>query len=569
MGENGLTSFAMHSNDADQGVAAISDELASAGHARSLDFEPSKQDPNTMARRYLNQMIASPSVPTLTAAEPGEGGPEYRTVGTETVPLTGTTVVKFAQYYYKIPVHGSLITIELDDDNSLLALNSALGDPTGVDPAASISPARALEVIREDAGNGTSLLEEPPRLYYYFDNRVEPHRWRLVYMAKNVSKGRTDDEASAAYVTLGVPELVDYVVDAHTGELLATLPRTQMVTWMPDEQTEDDAQGKPRRIRMQHDGTGNRQLSDTVRNVRTHDFNYQDVGLRRRRLPGELAANPPTPWSGAAISAHANAAEVAEFLLAVLQRDGLDNMGGPFISSINCTLDSEPGSKEWRNAAWIGTQMIYGQREVNGELQSYAVAKDVVAHEIIHGLTDNTARLVYERESGALNESYSDIFGVIISNMDQPDDVGRWNWEMGEDLDVTGVPLRDLSDPTKRGHPAHMDNFKRLRPNEVPDSRRNDSGWVHHNSGIHNKAAYNLMTSKKADGSLRFTPPEAAALFYLALTQFLAPTSGFSASRRGVELAAQTLFRHDPPETRNEKLAAIAKAFDDVGIDAV
>ena len=61
-------------------------------------------------------------------------------------------------------------------------------------------------------------------------------------------------------------------------------------------------------------------------------------------------------------------------------------------------------------------QMVYGQRPVNGELTSYATAKDVVAHEITHGLTDKTAGLVYQSESGALNESYSDIFGILISN---------------------------------------------------------------------------------------------------------------------------------------------------------
>lgn len=580
MRENGLTSFAMHSDDAEQGqtVATISDELARADRARSLDFEPSKLAPDTAAKRYLHQLIASPSVPTLTAAGTGETDPEYRTIATETVPLTGTTVVKLAQYYHKIPVYGSLVTIELGADNSLLAVNSALGDPAGVDPVASISPAQARDVIREEAGreeagSGPSPLEDPPRLYFFFDNWVEPHGWRLVYIAKNVLRETTGDEESGDEESGGyppmpdVPELVDYVVDAHTGELVAALPRTQTVTWETSEQAEDDAQGKSRHIRMQQDGAGNRRLSDTVRNVRTHDFNYQDAGSAGLLLPGEFVANPPGPWSGAAISAHANAADVAEFLVTVLQRDGLDNMGGPFISSINCTYGNrDPGDREWRNAAWIGTQMIYGQRTVDGELQSYALAKDVVAHEIIHGLTDNSARLEYARESGALNESYSDILGIIISNADQADS-GQWNWEMGEDLDVTGVPLRDLSDPTRMGQPSHMRDFRRLGATEVP-SRFNDWGGVHHNSGIHNKAAFNLMTSKTANGSLGFTPQEGAALFYLALTQFLSRTSGFSDSRRGVELAAKTLFRNDPPDIRDWKLAAIATAFDDVGIDA-
>jgi bacillolysin/neutral peptidase B len=243
----------------------------------------------------------------------------------------------------------------------------------------------------------------------------------------------------------------------------------------------------------------------------------------------------------------------------VLQRNGLDNQGGPFISSINCTFqNANPANKEWRNAAWIGTQMIYGQRMVNGVLRSYALARDVVAHEITHGLTDKTARLEYARESGALNESYADIFGIIVSNLGESD-VDRWNWEMGEDLDLTGVPIRDMSDPPRRGQPAHMVDFRHLDPGEQP-SRFNDSGWVHHNSGIHNKAAYNLMTAKV------FTPSEAAGLYYLALTQYLSRTSGFSDSRRAVVLAAQTLFRSDPAEVRDAKLAAIAAAFDAVGI---
>jgi len=132
----------------------------------------------------------------------------------------------------------------------------------------------------------------------------------------------------------------------------------------------------------------------------------------------------PDPWDPAAVSAHANAAEVADFLERVLMRKGIDDEGGPLISSINCVRRS--GAQEWRNAAWISTQMIYGQRLVDGKLRSYAVARDVVAHEIFHGVTENTARLDYFSESGALNESYSDIFGILISNAGNPD-VGTWN----------------------------------------------------------------------------------------------------------------------------------------------
>ncbi|MFG3602506.1 M4 family metallopeptidase [Micromonospora chersina] len=558
MAQNGLRNFALHSNDEQdlQALETIEDELNAGDAGRSLTFEPDTADPETVARRYLNQMIASPAVPTLGADD--AGGMEFRTLGTETVRLTGAKIVKFAQDYHRIPVYGSLVTVELDQDNRLLAINSAVGEPSDVDPVATVSPAQALAVIQADAG--AEVYTAPPRLYFYFDKQVEPNRWRLVHMAKDVPR---DDGGEAS-----IPELVDYVVDAHTAELVARLPRTQSASWTPYELALG-VHGVQRTMRLERDEQKNMRMSDTVRNVRTHDLNFQDAGLRRL-LPGDFVANPPDPWLQAAISAHINAAAVADFLVDVLQRNGLDNLGGPFVSSINCTYRNiDPNNREWRNAAWIGTQMIYGQRMVNGDLRSYAVARDVVAHEIIHGLTDHTARLEYLQESGALNESYSDIFGIIISNWD-PDNDGRvdgWDWQMGEDLDETGVPLRDISDPARRGQPAHMNDFKTLRPSEVPN-RSNDYGWLHRNSGIHNKAAYNLLTAKDANGEAALSPRDVASLFYLALTQYLSRTSGFSDSRTGVRLAAQTYFRAKDPELLARKLAVIDGAFDAVGIRA-
>lgn len=207
-----------------------------------------------------------------------------------------------------------------------------------------------------------------------------------------------------------------------------------------------------------------------------------------------------------------------------------------------------------------GTQMVYGQRRVGGALRSYAVALDVVAHELTHGLTDRSARLVYAGMSGALNESYSDIFGIIVSNAVQKD-VSKWNWEMGEELDGTGIPIRDFQDPARRGQPAHMKDYVHL-----PNTPEGDWGGVHVNSGIHNKAAFNLLTAKGPDGKRLFDPRTVAALFFIALTQHLSRTSGFLDSRRGVELAARSLLRRDP--MKNRKIDALGKAFDDVGIAA-
>lgn len=557
MTENGLETFAMHGDDARfrSTIDAMNLEVeAAASNTPVTNVE--EVDPETAARRYLAALLAeslAPS-PATAAATPAA---DYQVLRTETVALTGTKVVKFAQHYHHIPVYGSLVTVELDVDNSLLAIHTALGDPVDVDPVATVSPAQALAVIGEDGPT-----EEPPKLYYYFDNQARPARWRLVYIAKDVPN------AAGGEVALRGPDLADYVVDAHVGTLVARLPRTQSMSWNPAKVIAKDGLGRSRPILVEHDGAGHHRMFDATRNVRTHDFRYQNVRRHSDLLPGGFVTNPPTPWSDAAVSAHANAVEVADYLLTVLRRDGLDNHGGPFISSINCTYSAvdDPDNRIWRNAAWIGTQMVYGQRMVDGALRSYAIASDVVAHEITHGLTEATARLEYRAETGALNESYSDIFGILISNHAEPS-VANWNWEMGEDLDATGIPLRDISEPGRYGQPGHMDDFRGLGAHEFP-SPDNDNGWVHVNSGIHNKVAHNLLTATDPDGTPVFSAAEVSALFYLALTQYLSRTSLFIDSRRGVALAARTLSRADSPAQQAQKLRAVAEAFDAVGISS-
>jgi len=229
-------------------------------------------------------------------------------------------------------------------------------------------------------------------------------------------------------------------------------------------------------------------------------------------------------------------------------------------SSINCVVASESNDgKQWFNAFWNGKQMVYGQRLDGAKVISLSVDLDVVGHEMFHGVTDSTARLEYAVQSGALNESYSDIFGIIIANFSNPDP-RTWNWKVGEGLSPSGKPFRDMQNPTLFGQPDHMKKFKVL-----PNTQKGDWGGVHTNSGIHNKAAFNILTAVNA-GNLALTPTEVAQVFYLALTQQLSRTSQFSDSRRGVLTSARTLFRTLPPDQQAIKLAAITNGFTAVGI---
>jgi Zn-dependent metalloprotease len=178
--------------------------------------------------------------------------------------------------------------------------------------------------------------------------------------------------------------------------------------------------------------------------------------------------------------------------------------------------------------------------------------------DLFHGVTNATSRLEYLLISGALNESYSDIFGVIVSN--QPNrNIGTWNWLVGDGLSRSFEALRDMQDPTRFRQPKHMRDFQRIPVGS-------DFGGVHTNSGIHNFAAHKVMTSKSAGGDFLFAPDELAAMYYLSLTQQLSPQSTFADSRRGVILAARSLFRALPNNELTARVSAIEAGFDAAGI---
>lgn len=560
--DNGLNAFSMHAWD-DSSTDALyqlrEEREANLGLAPEGLTDLTNLDPETAARMYLNQALASPAMPTLTAPESEGAASVFKTIDTETVPLTGTRMVKFRQTLNDIPVYGSLVTVEVDEANELVAIDSALGEPSGVEPVAEISPSAALEAAKAAPdGFAPTLTGVVPQLQYYFDRQA--NTWRLVYFLEDVPVALSDEERAAdAGDELEPPHFVDFVVDAHDGQVVAVLPRTPSAA--AGTQTGIDAFGQERTLFASDDG-GRLVLRDALHNVETYDFRFGDPDVADHLLPGELIVNPPV-WSPAAVSSHANAAAVSEFMRAVLRRNNIDNLGGVMVSTVNCVVASDsPGNKEWHNAYWSPQrkQMVYGQVLRGTELRSLAANVDVVAHEIFHGVTEITSRLEYAFQPGALNESYSDIFGTIIANFDN-DDPTQWDWQLGDRLLPGDEPFRDLSDPPRFGQPDHMDNFRVL-----PNTRRGDYGGVHINSGIHNKAAFNLLTARGEDGTPTLTTTEVAAVFYLALTQRLSRTSQFTDSRRAVVSSARSLFRTLPSEEQTAKIAAVEAAFEAVGI---
>jgi Zn-dependent metalloprotease len=558
---NGLSNFSVHAYDADS--AATVDQLRTE-QAAFLDFRPEGSqnladlDPETAARRHLEQALASNAAPAFTAPRGAGAVSDFKAVSTETVPLTGTRTVKFRQTLNGVPVYGTLVTVELDQDNSLVSLDSSLGQPD-VDPVASVSPADAVAAAGRHPGFKPSLEGIVPQLHYWYDPAAS--KWRLVYILENVRVAVDQETMSDEDRNSGLepPRYVDYIVDAHEGAVVSVAPRTPSAAGV--EQTATDGFGVERTFLCEQDGDGFA-LRDPVHNVHTFDFGFRDP-TTDGGLPGDGCVNPPD-WAPEAVSAHANAVAVADFLRTVLLRDNIDDMGGVMVSTINCVVEEDsPGPKQWVNAFWSPDlrQMVYGQVLVDGELRSLSINVDVVAHEIFHGVTDSTARLEYQFQSGALNESYSDIFGTIVANRGA-DDARQWDWELGERLLPGNRPFRDLSDPTLFDQPAHMDDYQ-----DLPNTQAGDWGGVHVNSGIHNKAAFLVLTSEDDAGHLVMTPDEVAAVFYLALSQRLSQTSQFIDSRNAVVASARTLFRAASEDERDRKIAAIEAAFSAVGIE--
>jgi Zn-dependent metalloprotease len=170
-----------------------------------------------------------------------------------------------------------------------------------------------------------------------------------------------------------------------------------------------------------------------------------------------------------------------------------------------------------------------------------------------------TANLVYSKQPGALNESFCDIFGVIIRNWDWTQlqtggDVGAWNWRIGDALGSGGGPLRNMQSPQVTGDPDHMRDYLKTST---------DNGGVHTNSNIHNKAAYNFLVASDQNGQALFTPREVALLYYLTL-QRLSRTSDFQSTLATLVNVAGTYFAGR--QNKAELLGAISGAYAAVGI---
>ena len=286
-----------------------------------------------------------------------------------------------------------------------------------------------------------------------------------------------------------------------------------------------------------------------------------------KTLPGKIMTDTNNFWEDLpGVDAHFYGNFVFDFY-----KNNFSNFSwfvGSGFDTSNGLLSSVHYGTAYDNAFWNGTQMVYG--DGGQTFLPLSGALDVVAHEITHGVTEAINNLIYSQESGALNESWSDVMGMFAS-IDYGDDLPCWLAE--EIMKIAKIPgkeayyaLRRMDDPPFRtdsysendynpkdalnswGQPEHTSEQYQAQSRPWTDH-----GGVHINSGIPNKAAY-LITTDTSVGA-----EKAKQIYYYAMF-YLSPNSQFADARDAVEQAAIDLYG------RGLELAAVQAAFNAVGI---
>lgn len=280
-----------------------------------------------------------------------------------------------------------------------------------------------------------------------------------------------------------------------------------------------------------------------------HDAgNGTDLPGRRVRSEGE------PPGSDAAVNeAFDGTGATWTMFSQCLGRNSIDGAGLPLSSTVHFDRD-------YANAFWDGAQMVFGDGD-GVIFRGFTGSVDVTGHELAHGVTQYTADLAYEGQSGALNESLSDVFGSLAKQHHLGQTTDEADWVIGADLfqpDVNGIGLRSLKAPGtayddprlgKDPQPAHLDDYV---------TTTEDNGGVHINSGIPNRA-FHLAAA--ALGGHAYDDP--GKIWYQALTSGqLGRRATFADFAQATLAAATELYGAD-----SRQLAAVASGWAQVGVE--
>ncbi|OGS71616.1 MAG: peptidase M4 [Flavobacteria bacterium RIFCSPLOWO2_12_FULL_35_11] len=246
-------------------------------------------------------------------------------------------------------------------------------------------------------------------------------------------------------------------------------------------------------------------LSDNTRGsgIKTYDMNegtnYNNaVNFTDSNNDWTSAEWNNTAKDNGALDAHWGAEMTYDYWLIKHDRNSFDGAGAAINSYVH--YDSA-----YDNAFWDGSRMTYGDGSSNGTIGNgyfdILTSLDVAAHEIGHAICSYTADLAYQKESGAMNEAFSDIWAASVEYYAAPE---KDTWLIGEDIErrTTSASLRSMSNPKAEGQPDTYGGTNWIQPNCGTPTQSNDYCGVHTNSGVLNHWFYILSIGKSGTNDI-------------------------------------------------------------------
>lgn len=453
----------------------------------------------------------------------------FTTLKQEQDPL-GFTHQKMQQYFNGVKVE--FATVTLSSKNGMVQTLNSFYSPIADDfsVTASITGPQALNSAMAHVGATKYMWQNASEAA--LADYQKPTGELVVFPAmKNISETNRLAYKFDIYATAPLYR-ADVYIDAKTGQFIfenkrihhANVPATGTSLYNGTVSfTADNASG-PYRLRQTADGNG----------IQTFDMNN---GTNYNNAVDVTSSSTSFTSNPTGVQAHFGAERTHKYFSQKHGRNSYNNAGAIIKSYVSY-------SSNYVNAFWDGSRMTYG----DGDGVNYGplVSLDICGHEIAHGVTEYSANLVYSYQSGALNESFSDIFGESIEKFAS----GTNDWLMGDDIGAggSGGALRSMSNPNAYGDP---DTY--LGTNWYSGS--GDNGGVHINSGVQNFWFYILTVGKSGTNDLGNSynvtgigMDKAAAIAYRNLTVYLNSNSQYSDARNGAIQAARDLYGADSPE---------------------
>ncbi len=396
----------------------------------------------------------------------------------------GMTHVTFRQVVGGVPVYGMRYGVHFDRAGRTAYLSgryvaglSAAALSASIDSTEAVALATADLAARVAPNALTEELEPPALRQVVWAFGAKPT------LAYDIELAYSKDEVVAMH----------YVIDAQDGSILRRTPamrnttveasgagvlfhargdqsdiKTFLVTQIGTESSPDGI-----RYRMTKDGTPDA-TAITVRDrtldfpywVESRDLNQWDVG----------GISP-----GQAVDGYVHVEMVDHYHRTVHGRASYDGAGSPITVLVHDPIAHD-------NAAWFKGRLYSGDIVLATPDAAYVACLDVVAHEFQHGVNGATLNLVYESQSGAIDEALADVFGCLVEHHYAPNEANNVLIAEASTLPHRTHPIRNLKDPASQGDPDHMDVYENL-----PVAEDSDLGGVHVNSTIVSHAWY-LMT---------------------------------------------------------------------------